>query len=193
MSDGAIEYPVRTPPLYWVVVGALIALAAGCAGLLLFGLRHALSWLLLALTALVIAAPALYLAGTREYRVRGAIVLRVGSIVVPDHRGTPLGFDAARVRMTVTPVVVRFTLLGIGIGDMSRGTVLTFEAAGTRRRLSTLTLVDPDQTAALLADLQRVLQGEAPRGPHAVDLGGGPPVEPDRYRDQLERELAALD
>lgn len=192
MAATAIDYPVRTPTLYWFVVGAMVAIGLVGVGLLVLSLRHGLSIGLALICGAIALVPAFYLRVTREYRARGVIRLAPGTIVVPDARGEPLTFAADRVRVRITPVVVRFTLFGIGVGDLSRGKVIELEAAGTRRRISTLTLVDTDHAGDLIDDLERVLRGEAPQGPRAP-THGRPPAPADHYEDQLERELRALD
>lgn len=188
---GAIEYPVRTPAAYWVVFGALCALCLAAVGALLPYLRLA-SLSQLALLLGLAVAPALYLRVSREYRGSGAIRLALGSIVVPDLRGQPLTFTSEDVRVTVTPVTVRFTLFGIGVGDLARGKVIEVVGPAGQRRLSTLALAEPDHGEALIEDLERVLRGEAPRGPSAPPVWR-PPKPLERYEEELERELAALD
>lgn len=192
MTEGVIEYPLRTPAIYWIVVGAMVAIALVGAGLAIYTHLHGLSGVLEVICLALIATPALYLRGTREYRASGAIKLAPGVVVVPDWRGEPIAFAADRLRLHVTRVTVRLTFLGVGVGDVSRGKVIALEAAGTRRRISTLTLVEPDHGDALIEDLERVLRGEAPRGPNAP-THGRPAAPPDRYQEELERELAALD
>ena len=76
---------------------------------------------------------------------------------------------------------------------MSRGMVLDLRANTTRRKISTLALVAPEQGESLLADLERVRRGEDPRGPAAFMSPPSPPRPRDVLEAQLDRELAALD
>lgn len=187
----AIEYPVRTPSSYWLVFGAFCAVCLASVGALVPLLRVASPGQLAIILGLL-ATPALYLRFTREYRGSGSVRLAIGSIVVPDLRGRPLTFGVDHVRITVTPVTVRFTLFGLGVGDMSRGKVIEVVGPAGHRRLSTLALAEPDHGDALVDDIERVLRGEAPRGPSAPPVWR-PPEPLKRYEEQLERELAALD
>ena len=75
-------YPVRTPLLYWAVVGALVVL--GVAGLVvaLAALVYGAGPGLTALAALLALLPIIYIATTGEYRVAGAILLAPGEVTV---------------------------------------------------------------------------------------------------------------
>ena len=189
-----VEYPVRTPLLYWVVVGALGMLGLTSAGLLVYmlGSGH-MSWTILGLCGLLIIVPIVYVWTTPEYRARGVIRLARDLVEVPDARGEPLRFPVEHLKFTVTYVKVRLKMGGLTVGTMSRGMVLDLRANTTRRRISTLALVDPEQGESLLADLERVQRGEEPRGPAAFFTPPAPPRPRDALEAQLDRELAALD
>jgi hypothetical protein len=193
----AIDYPVRTPPAYWPVVALIVALCygglayihAGGPGLLLHG-----GWTLLLLTALMALIPPVYLLTTREYRVCGTIRVSVDAIEVPDADGRPLRFDPRTAQLQLTRVTVRYSVAAIPVADIRRGTVIDLRSGPLRRRLSTLTLVHQDHTAALLDDLERVRRGEPPRGPYLrSDVPPPPPRPQSDLESQLDRELAALD
>jgi hypothetical protein len=98
-----------------------------------------------------------------------------------------------RLKLEVIRVKVRATMAGIPVASISRGMVLDLRADGRHRRLSTLTLVEPDHGESLLADLERVLRGEDPRGPAAFFTPPSPPRPRDALEAELDRELAALD
>lgn len=192
----AIDYPVRTPPSYWLVlvlivalcIGGLATIASMGPGLLLHG-----GWTLLLLTVLMAAIPPIYIATTGEYRARGQIHVGLDAITVPDARGRPLRFDPRTLQLGLTHVTVRVSVAVIPVADVRRGTVLDLRDGPLRRRISTLTLVEREHTAALLGDLERVRRGEPPQGPHArgeTPPGPRPQTELER---QLDRELAALD
>lgn len=187
----AIEYPVRTPPAYWPVAVLITLLGwGGLATVLGAGLFHA-SWTILLLTAAMAAIPPIYLLTTPEYRARGSIRLSVDAIEVPDAHGVPLRFDPRTAQLQLTHVTVRYSIAAIPVADVRRGTVLDLRSGDLRRRISTLTLVQPDHAAALLEDLERVRRGEPPRGPHIrPDL---PPRPQSDLERQLDCELAALD
>lgn len=186
-----VSYPVRTPLLYWAIVGVVTVLCLFGAGMVVWSLRYGISPLLDLAGLALLATPIVYFATTREYRVQGAVHLAQDELVVPDHRGRPLHFRVPGVRIQFTRVTVRVRYGLIPVGDISRGTVVEFSDAFHRRRLSTLTLVDADHKDALLADLERVLRGEAPLGP--LSLTPPPPRPQTELEAQLDRELAALD
>lgn len=189
-----VLYPVQTQSLYWIVVGALIMIGLGSAGLLVFMLVNGLlSWLLIGLCGLLVILPVIYVATTAEYRAQGVIRLARDLVEVPDARGEPLRFPVDRLQLAVTRVKVRFTMVGLPIATVSRGMVLDLQADGVRRRISTLALVEPDHGECLLADLERVRRGEDPRGPAAFAAPPSPPRPRDALEAQLDRELAALD
>jgi hypothetical protein len=62
-------------------------------------------------------------------------------------------------------------------------------------KISTLTLVDPQQAEALVEDLERVRRGLPPHGPRAPQDPGPRPAarSRDEHEAQLDRELAAMD
>lgn len=188
-----VRYAVRTPLLYWAVVGAVSVLCLVGAGLVAWTLTMGLSlWLGLA-GLVLLAVPLIYLATTGEYRATGDIVLTAGEITVPGPQGRPLRFTTPGLRLDLTRVSVRVNLTAIPIADISRGFViqLTDTTTEQKRRLSTLTLVDRDQQAALIADLERAARDEPPHGPAPrTDL---PPRPQSELEAQLDRELAALD
>jgi len=189
-----VEYPVHTPPLYWIVVGALGSLGVTGAGLIVYMLANGdLAWSLLGLCALLCALPVLYVKTTGEYRARGSIRLARDLVEVPDEHGEPLRFPVARLELHVTRVRVRVTMVAVPVASVARGMVLDLRAGAVRRRISTLTLVDPGEGESLLADLERVRRGEDPRGPGALAAPPSPPRPRDALEDQLDRELAALD
>lgn len=191
----AIDYPVRTPPLYWLVLALLLALSLGGLGLVLVDgaglLRHG-GWTLTLLTLAIVAIAPIYALTTGEYRARGHIRLTVDSIELPDARGQPLRFDPRQAELQLTRITVRYSLALIPVADIARGTVIDLRCGPLRRRLSTLTLVERDHAAALLADLERVRRGEPPQGPHAR-IPAPPPRPQSELERQLDRELAALD
>ena len=189
-----VEYPVRTPLLYWVVIGALGTLGLTSAGLLVYMLGSGyMSWTILGLCGLLIIVPIVYVWTTPEYRARGVIRLARDLVEVPDARGEPLRFPVEHLKFTVAYVKVRLKMGGLTVGTMSRGMVLELRANTTRRKISTLALVDPEQGESLLADLERVRRGEDPRGPAAFMSPPSPPRPRDVLEAQLDRELAALD
>jgi hypothetical protein len=189
-----VEYPVHTPPLYWVVAGALVMLALTGAGLLVYMLSSGyLSWTLLGLCGLLVLVAIVYLWTTAEYRAEGVIRLARDLVEVPGARGEPLRFPVDRLQLEMTRVKVRYSVGGVPIATMSRGTVLDLRADGLRRRISTLALVEPDHGECLLADLERVRRGEDPRGPAAFARPPSPPRPRDALEAELDRELAALD
>jgi hypothetical protein len=188
-----IDYPVRTPPAYWPVAVLITLLCfGGLATVVGAGLFHA-SWTILLLTALMAVIPPIYILTTPEYRARGSIRISVDAIEVPDAHGVPLRFDPRTVQLQLTRVTVRYSIAAIPVADVNRGTVLDLRSGDLRRRISTLTLVERDHTAALLDDLERVRRGEPPQGPH-IRIGPPPPPRPQSdLENQLDRELAALD
>ena len=192
-----VLYPVHTPPLYWIVVGALSMLGVACAGLLVYmlsgGYVSHLSWTILILGGIMTVLPLIYLWTTDEYRARGAIRLTRELVEVPDAHGNLLPFPVAHLELVVTHVKVRYTVGGIPMATVSRGKVLDLRAEGRRRRISMLALVDPDQGESLLADLERVRRGEDPRGPEAFFKPPSPSRPRDALEAELDRELAALD
>lgn len=103
-----------------------------------------------------------------------------------------LRFAVPGATVTATRVVVRYLVYGIPMADVKRGVVPLLRDGRKRRRLSTLTLVDQELARAMLADIEAVLRGDAPRGPIVVEPRK-PPGPQDRVEQQLERELAALD
>jgi hypothetical protein len=187
-------YPVRTPPAYWFVVAALAVLGAVGAGLAIYSVaRGHFSWTIVGLGGLLAVVAVVYVVTTKEYRARGIIRLTAGSVEVPDPRGAPQTFPTAGLQLEVIRVSVRYKLVGMTVADVSRGSVIVLRAGGLQRRISTLTLVDPDQAPALIADLEAIVRGEAPRGPQPPQPRPTPVGPPDRLEQQLERELAALD
>lgn len=189
-----VVYPVHTPSLYWIVVGALGMLGLGSAGLIVYMLASGhLSWTILLLGGLLIALPIVYVMTTGEYRAQGVIRLARDLVEVPGARGEVLRFPMERLKLEVIRVKVRATMAGIPVASISRGMVVDLRADGRHRRLSTLTLVEPDHGESLLADLERVLRGEDPRGPAAFFTPPSPPRPRDALEAELDRELAALD
>ncbi|WAS97385.1 hypothetical protein [Nannocystis punicea] len=191
-----VVYPVRTPLAYWLVVGALFGLAAGAGYLCLLALgQGVVSWKIVGLGGLVVAAPVIYFLATAEYRARGEIRVGTAQVEVPDARGEVVRFASAALELKITRVIVRFMFTVVPVGEVPRGMVIELREGGRRRRISSLTLVDPQHGEALVADLERVRQGLPPQGPRAPQ---GPTTRrPQRPRDefeaQLERELAAMD
>lgn len=189
-----VVYPVRTPQLYWVVVGALIMLGVASGGYVVYMLVSSyLRWTILGVGGLMAALPIIYVWTTGEYRARGAIRITRELVEVPDAQGQMLQFPVARLELVVTRVQVRYSIAAIPVATMSRGMVLELRAEGRRRRISTLTLADPEQGESLLADLERVRRGEDPRGPDAFMKPPSPPRRAGALEAQLDRELAALD
>ncbi len=189
-----VLYPVHTPPLYWVVCGALGMLGVASVGLVVSMLSSGhLSWTILGLGGLLAVVPFIYVWTTGEYRAHGAIRLTRELIEVPDAHGNLLAFPVARLELVVTAVNVRYSMGGIPLATVSRGKVLELRAEGRRRKISTLALVDRDQAESLLADLERVRRGEDPRGPAAFFMPPSPPRPRDALEAELDRELAALD
>ncbi len=192
----SFDYPVRTPPAYWFVLAALILLGAIGLGLALLALSHgAASLSITGLGLLLAIVPPWYYLSTGEYRAAGRIRVGPDIIEVPDARGAPLQFAVSRLRLHLTRVEVRHTLFGVPIARTPRGTVLDLRDGLLRRRISTLTLLDPDQAEPLLADIERVRRGEPPLGPHELVLDPTKQVQRPRsaLEEQLDRELAALD
>lgn len=189
-----VQYPVRTPPAYWFVVAALVLLGAVGGGLAVYALVQGyLSPVIVGLGGLLVVVAALYVWTTGEYRTRGIIQFAADHVDVPDARGNPQRFAAAGLQITTTRVQVRYLLAGLPVADVARGTVVELRSGGRKRRISTLTLVDREQGAALLADFAALVRGEAPRGPMPVAPLPPPQGPPDRLEQELERELAALD
>jgi hypothetical protein len=189
-----VEYPVRTPVLYWVLAVAACALAVPLAGLGLFALAMG-RWGEAALFLVFAATFVAYVASTAEYRVAaGAIRLSPHFVEVPAGRGAWLRFDARETAITTTKIVVRYRMGIVPMGDVERGHVIDLRSKRARRRISTLLLVHRWHETALLDDLGRVARGEAPLGPVGDHRARpGPPGSRDRYDDELDRELAALD
>ena len=187
-----VVYPVRTPPLYWAVVGAIFVLSLVGVGLVVYSLRLGISPLLDLFGLVLLALPFLYLWTTPEYRAHGAIHLAVGEVTVPGARGRPLQFRVPGLRLDFTRVRVRISIELIPVGTVERGVVIEFTDAFNKRRLSTLTLAEPDHKDALIDDLERVLRGEAPHGPYPR-VAAAPPRPQSELEAQLDRELAALD
>ena len=189
-----VFYPVRTPALYWVVVGALGMIGLAGAGLLIYMLGNGyVSWMMLGLCGLLVVVPIVHVATTGEYRVQGVIRLDREAVEVPDARGVVLRFPVERLVLVVTRVKVRYKVGGIPVATVGRGMVLDLSADGVRRRISTLVLGEPEQGECLLADLERVRRGEQPRGPAAFASPPSPPRPRDALEAELDRELAALD
>ncbi len=189
-----VDYSVRTPPGYWAVVAALSVLGVICAGTIVWMLaRGYVSWTVLLLGGLITVLPVIYFKTSGEYRARGVVRLGVGFIEVPGERGDMLRFAVPGVAVVVTRVAVRYLVFGLPMADVSRGSVIELDDGKQRRRISTLTLLDADLAAPMLADIDAVLAGGAPRGPIAAEPRRPPPGPPDRLEQQLERELAALD
>lgn len=194
MAVPPVEYPVQTPLLYWVVIGALGMLGLLSAGLLVYmlGTGH-VSWTIVGLAGLMVIVPIVYVWTTPEYRARGVIRLARDLVEVPDARGEPLRLPIDELKFTVAYVKVRLKVGGLTVGSVSRGMVLDLRANAVRRKISTLALVDPGQGESLLADLERVHRGEEPRGPAAFFTPPSPPRPRDALEAELDRELAALD
>jgi hypothetical protein len=190
-----VSYPVRTPPLYWAVIACLCgtsAIVIHVAGPLLFDFapQHLL---IVALAWVVVLLPGLYFAATGEYRTgrHGAITLSLDRIELPDPQGRSLRLSVASLTVASTHVKVRVHVAGIPAATVPRGTLIDLRAGSVRRRISTLTLSNPDHAELLLDDLGRVQRGEAPLGPDR------PPTAPerdvrDRYDDALDAELERL-
>jgi hypothetical protein len=188
----SVAYPVRTPLLYWAVVGALFVLCLTGVGLVVYSLRLGISPLLDLFGLVLLAVPFIYLGTTGEYRAHGAIHLAPGEVTVPDPRGRPLQFRVPGLRLSFTRVRVRLAIEVIPVGTFDRGVVLELADAFNKRRLSTLTLVERDHQQALLDDLERVLRSEDPHGPHPR-VAAASPRPRSELEAQLDRELAALD
>lgn len=187
-----VSYPVRTPPLYWAVVGVLVVFAAVGVAAFVLGLARGDFGLIDVLALLLAVVPVVYLATTAEYRATGEIRLAAGEVTVPDPRGRPLTFRAPDLRISTAKVHVDVRIEAIPIARVARGVLVEFTDASRRRRISTLTLAQPEHKDALLADLDRVLRGEPPRGPHAP-AEPAPPASKSELEAQLDRELAAMD
>lgn len=187
------SYPVRTPLLYWAVVGALVVLALFGAAAFVLGLTRGGFALIDVLALLLVAVPIVYIATTAEYRATGTIHLAPREAVVPDPRGRPLTFTGPNLRISATPVSVRLRINLIPVGEFDRGALLEFADDRRVRRISTLALVRREHKDALLADLDRILRGEDPHGPHLQERPPAPPRAKSELEAQLDRELAALD
>lgn len=186
-----VGYPVRTPPLYFVISAVLLVIALPSAVVCVLALASG-RWIDGAVALALAIVPVIYFATTGEYRVgRASIRLSRERIEVPGLRGEPVVFATRGLAIDVKRVVVRFSVGLIPVGDVERGFVIELASGAARRRVSTLTLVDPGHTAWLLEDLERVSRGEEPYGPDRRPPP--PPKRPDHYDEQLERELAALD
>ena len=186
-----VGYPVRTPPLYFVISALLLVIALPSAGVCVLALASGRVFEAALALGLVILA-IVYFATTGEYRVgRASIRLSSERVEVPGLRGEPVVFATRGLAVDVKRVVVRFSVGLIPVGDVERGFVIELASGAARRRVSTLTLVDPGHTAWLLEDLERVSRGEEPYGPD--QRPPPPPKRADHYDEQLERELAALD
>jgi hypothetical protein len=186
-----VEYPVRTPPLYFVVAAVLLVLAIPSAAVCVLALASG-RLLDAALALVLVIVPVVYFATTGEYRTgRGAIRLSRERVEVPGARGEPIVFATRGLAVHVKRIVVRYRVALVPVADVERGFVITLASSTARRRISTLTLVDSEHTAWLLEHLERVCRGEEPYGPDRRPPP--PPKRPDHYDQQLERELAALD
>jgi hypothetical protein len=189
-----VDYPVRTPLLYWAVIGALVVLGLIGGGLLAWmAIRGVSSPMLGGLCLLIVFVPAIYYATTAEYRAAGVLRVAADEVTVPDPRGRPLRFAIPGLQLKATAVEVHVRIMRIPVAEVERGTVLDLTDGVRRRRISTLTLVDRTHKDALLEDLQRVLRGEPPRGPHLSEGPPAPPRPKSELEAQLDRELAALD
>ena len=88
----SVLYPVRTQPLYWVVVGALGTLGLASAGLIVYMLLGSyLSWTILGLGGLMAVLPIVYVMTTGEYRAQGAIRISASSSRSPTPAATCCG------------------------------------------------------------------------------------------------------
>jgi hypothetical protein len=186
-----VEYPVRTPPLYFAISAVLLVIAIPSAVVSVLALASG-RWLDAAIALALAIVPVIYLATTGEYRV-GRAAFRISSerIEIPGLRGEAVVFETRGLVVHVKRVVVRYSFALVPVADVERGFVIELASGSARRRLSTLTLVEPEHTAWLLEDLERVCRGEEPFGPHRRPPP--PPKAPDHYDAELERELAALD
>jgi hypothetical protein len=186
-----VEYPVRTPPLYFVVSAVLLVIALPSAGVFVLALASG-RWSTAVIALVLTVVPIIYLATTGEYRVgRAAVRISSERIEIPGFRGEPVVFATRGLVVHARRVVVRLRMGLVPVGEVERGFVIELVSATARRRISTLALVDSEHTGPLLEDLERVCRGEEPFGPHRRPPP--PPKRPDEYDEQLERELAALD
>jgi hypothetical protein len=186
-------YEVRTAPGYWLAAGVLFALAGfGGSALVFVALTGSRALLApgVAILALAVVVPVIYWFASSAYRIgggRSAIRFFPDRLEVPAAvAGPPLRFPRSELHADVQEMRVRYRIGGFAAATVRRGHLVRLAAGSTKRALSTLTLVRP---GAFLADLERYVGGEPPRGPEAHASTSVRSPDDDR----LDSELAALD
>ncbi|HEY5950194.1 MAG TPA: hypothetical protein VIV40_32080 [Kofleriaceae bacterium] len=191
MSEQA-RYQVRTPMALWLVNGAVTALCVIVFGAMLLLQSSVPSPLVLLALALCSVCVAFWF-GMSAYRVGGGrnlIRFYPDRIEVPAVRERkPIVFVREGLELEVRDVVVRYRLAMTTLADIKRGKLIELRGGGHKRKLSTLTLDDRHDEAALIADLQRFVTGQPAIGRAAHDA---PPPRTE-YDDRIDRELAQLE
>lgn len=165
------------------------ALEALLAGVFVFS---ASSWILLLILLAVV--PVAWF-GSTAYRVgagQSAVRFFASHVEVPAANGAPIRMERSKVGIKVTEMRVRIWFAIVPVAEVNRGYVIRFASEGQVRELSTLTLSEPKQTAALLLDLERFLRGEQATGvgpPTNAPASQNPTRTRDEYDEQLERDL----
>jgi len=186
------RYVVRTPMALWLGTGAVVALVGVVlAGMIIFDQRTPDLLVLLALGAC--GASVAFWFGMNAYRVGGGrnlIRFYVDRIEVPAVRERkPLVFPRDGLVIGVRDVVVQYRMALFTVGSVKRGKLIELRRGTQTRKLSTLVLADHNDEPALIADLQRFVEGQPAIGRAGHDL----PAPRTEYDDRIDRELAQLE
>jgi hypothetical protein len=187
------RYEVRTPMTLWMVNGAMTSICV-----LIIGTAIMFEWqvpgFLIFLMSLVVTATIAFWFSMTAYRVGGGrnLIRFYGDRVeVPGpSKRQPLVFPRDGLALDIRDVVVKYRVgIAATVGSVRRGKLIELRHRGVARKLSTLTLADESDEAALVADFRLFAAGQPAigRAGHSVP----PPRTP--YDERLDRELAALD
>lgn len=164
----SVEYPVRTPFMYWTIVLVLVAVAAYSGRIfskaILAGMADPL---FVGVGLVLVAVPFIYLATTGHLRARGVVRISPDEIVVPDWRGRPQHFPLPGTEISVVPVPFAFILFFIDpflLVFYRRVVIVELRTDGRRRTLSSL-LLRRSLLRPFLADLDRVRHRPLSEGP----------------------------
>jgi hypothetical protein len=163
MADDAplAMYRVRTAPGYWFAAAMLLLLAALGGTALMFVVMTATGRFVAAPFVIVLAlcalAPLGYWLVSGAYRIAGgagAIRFLADRLEVPraSGRGAPLSFARDRLRVESTEMRVRYRVGAMTSATVRRGHLIVLTDGAQTRKLSTLTLEQPQE---LLAELER--------------------------------------
>jgi hypothetical protein len=146
-----VRFPVRTPPLYRVVLSCVALLLPLSAGFTFFG-YGALSPAFVFLAVLFMVFIIAFWATTEPYRIggnRGEIVIDGDTLSVPGHRrGEVVRMRLSGISFTRVPMMV-----SLSIGSFTRGEVVVLRNGLTMHAISTLTSADPEFVDKLFAVL----------------------------------------